>query len=272
MIGGRQLCGERRLAVCLTVAALAAFLPGCQSLSVPWKKQTAPSPPPPSNVSLPHLEDEKLAFGQDADAATLTPKQKAGVQLYVGSQFERNNEPQRAMETYREVIRKDPTCAEAYHRLAILKDKAGQSDEAFKLFHEAIRREPKNAEYYCDLGYSLYLQRRWKESETNLRHALELQSSHTRAHNNLGLVLARTERYDEALSEFSRVGCCEAEARANLAHALMLESRWADAEAQCERALASKNLTPEMQAKLSRLRTVARAEAKAESTPRAQSG
>ena len=259
----------RLFALCATAAGLAC-LSGCQSFSIPGLKQN--KQPIAATSTLPHLENDGLAPAASGTGSTLTDKQRAGVQMFVASQFESSNEPDRAVQAYREVIQKDPECAGAYHRLAILRDKAGKHDESFKLFHDAIRRDPKNPEIHCDLGYSLYLQRRWQDSENSLRRAIALRPNHNRAHNNLGLVLARTDRHQDALREFSQVGCTEAEARANLAHALLLESRWAEAEAQCERALASRNLTPQMHSKLSRLRTVARAEAKVAANPAPQSG
>jgi hypothetical protein len=53
------------------------------------------------------------------------------------------------------------------------------------------------------------------------------------------LLLARTNRPDQALEEFARGGCSLAESRANLAFALMLEKRWGDAQKQFSMALAA---------------------------------
>jgi Flp pilus assembly protein TadD len=89
------------------------------------------------------------------------------------------------------------------------------------------------------MGYSLYLQRRWGEAEMNLRQALALKPSHSRAHNNLALVLAHGERLDEAFAEFRKAGCTEADARVNMAFVLTLERHWPEARRHYERALAA---------------------------------
>ncbi len=71
-----------------------------------------------------------------------------------------------------------------------------------------------------------------------MRQALALRPDLTLAHINLGLLLACTGRIDESLVEFARAGCPEADARTNIAFALMLEERWWEAQQQYELALA----------------------------------
>jgi Tfp pilus assembly protein PilF len=77
------------------------------------------------------------------------------------------------------------------------------------------------------------------DAEETFRQCLVLAPQHTRAHNNLGMVLARTDRCEQALAEFRRAGCTEADAQANLAYALTLERRWLEAQAAYEQALAA---------------------------------
>src|SRR5262249_56804428 len=84
----------------------------------------------------------------------------------------------------------------------------------------------------------LYLQRRWEEAEAALRHALALEPGHSRAHNNLGLVLAQAGRPEDALASFRSAGCTEADAHVNLAFVLTLQRRWDEARGYYERALA----------------------------------
>src|SRR5207249_10438430 len=55
----------------------------------------------------------------------------------------------------------------------------------------------------------------------------------------LGLLLGRTGRDDDALAEFRKAGCTEADARVNLAFALSLERRWPEARGQYRQALAA---------------------------------
>ena len=89
------------------------------------------------------------------------------------------------------------------------------------------------------MGYSLYLQRCWAQAEVNLRQAIAIRPDHSRAHNNLGLLLAHLDRTDEALAEFRRGGCPPAEAHANVAFAHTMEKRWPQARQHYELALAA---------------------------------
>jgi Flp pilus assembly protein TadD len=85
------------------------------------------------------------------------------------------------------------------------------------------------------------------EAEHSLRQCLALANEHARAHNNLGMVLARTDRCEEALAEFRRGGCNENDSQTNLAYALTLECRWAEARACYERVLAADPSSTESQ-------------------------
>ena len=137
-------------------------------------------------------------------------KQKADVQMVIARSLDRQGDVARAKQVYMSVLHKDPDRADAHHRLAVLHDMTGTHEESIKHYHDALLLDPQNAEIHCDLGYSLYLQQKWPDAETSLRHALELKPELARAHNNLGLLLARTARPDEALMHFSRVGSSEA--------------------------------------------------------------
>jgi Flp pilus assembly protein TadD len=72
----------------------------------------------------------------------------------------------------------------------------------------------------------------------SLRRAIDLDPGNQRAHNNLGLTLARSGRAEEALAEFRRAGCNVAGAQTNLALTLTLEGSWEEARAHYHQALA----------------------------------
>jgi Flp pilus assembly protein TadD len=118
-----------------------------------------------------------------------------------------------------------------------LHDKKGDPETAAKYYQEALKRDAKNAEVHCDYGYSRYVRRDFPAAEKSLRQAIALNPNLGRAHTNLGLLLARTGREDEALKEFAKTGCSEPMARCNLAFALATERRWQEAQSQFEMAL-----------------------------------
>jgi tetratricopeptide (TPR) repeat protein len=203
----------------LAAAVGIVYLTGCQ---LPGR--------PPSGPSL-------SAGGEGA--SPITAAQAADVQIAFGRALEKQGDLERSAAAYREAVKRDPHRADACWRLAVLQDRQGKGEEAGELYRKALQAQPDNADLYCDLGYSLYLRGCGKESEANLRHALQLAADHRRAHNNLALLLAHTGRADEALAEFRKGGCKEADAHTDLAFALTLERRWDEAREHYELALAA---------------------------------
>ena len=190
-----------------------------------------------------HLEPLPVAAPPGMPTAESTPKltaaQVADVKIAYGRTLEKRGAPDQAQTMYVEALKLDSSRADACARLGVLYDQQCKFDEAAHWHRKAVAAEPKNPDFHCNAGYSLYLQGNLIEAEKSLRTCLALSPDHARGHNNLGMILARTDRCEEALAEFHRAGCNEADAQANLAYALTLERHWAEAEACYQRALAA---------------------------------
>lgn len=199
----------------MTLGGVAVFLAGCQ---------------------FPSFRSAQRASPEDHDRP-LNSRQVADVQLSLARSLEQRGETEPALNAYRQAVEKDPRRATGYWRMAILQDRQGKVEESATLYQQALKLDAKNPDLLCDYGYSLYLQRRWAESEERLRQAIALKPKHLRAHNNLGMVLAQTERADEALAEFRKAGCDTADAHSNLAFVMTLNRRWDEARQQYELAL-----------------------------------
>jgi Flp pilus assembly protein TadD len=169
----------------------------------------------------------------------LNARQVADVQVALGRSLEKRGEPGQAMAHYAEALQRDPNRADACVRMAIIYDQQGKFDQSLPLYQKALAARPGDPDIFCNWGYSMYLQDRLGEAEMNLRQALALQHDHQRAHNNLGMVLARLNRGDEAFSEFRRAGCTEVDAHLNLAFALTLTRDWPAVKEHYEAALAA---------------------------------
>jgi Tfp pilus assembly protein PilF len=93
--------------------------------------------------------------------------------------------------------------AEIHHDLGVDALRAGRYPDALKEFDAAIASDDGFAEAYrgrglvLDLGFG-----RLPEAEKAYRMAVELRPSFSEAHNDLGQLLARTGRWDEAIREF----------------------------------------------------------------------
>ncbi len=226
---------KRPLSAChfIGLTILATLLLGCQ------KTETVPSNPWVVQESPEEKSSGPASWFKKKSDKSWTEDQKNGIQLAMAQSYERQGQTEQAIKLYRNILEDDKRCVEACHRLAVLHDKKGDCQGSEKFYRQALELQPDNAGILCDLGYSYYLQRRWKEGEECLRRAVELDPALSRAHNNLGLLLACTDRNSEAMVEFTQARCTESEARSNMAFALMLQERWDDARRQLELALAA---------------------------------
>ena len=109
------------------------------------------------------------------------------------------------------------------HRLGVLYDKTGQSDRALPYYQKAINKDPTNAELLCDIGYRYAIGGDWQHAVSYYQMALKNSPNLDRAHNNLGVVMARNNRSDLAINHFLKAGCTEQQAQQNLAQITNVE-------------------------------------------------
>ncbi|MDG3004744.1 tetratricopeptide repeat protein [Paludisphaera mucosa] len=173
-------------------------------------------------------------------AAKVSHRQAADVEIAMARSLEQSGDLAGAEAAYRDALAKDPRRGDAEARLAVLADERGDLKGSAEHFERAARLAPDDPEILCDRGYSYYLQRRWADAEGCLRKALQKDPRHARAHNNLGLTLARQGDRDGALAEFAKAGCDRADARSNLALVLAMEGRVEDARTLYAEAAAAK--------------------------------
>jgi Tfp pilus assembly protein PilF len=217
MITGSDRTATRWILMALLVLCLA----GCQQ----WSSMLRPS----SKVAL-----ARKSASDTSDSSEVTKEQKADVQIAMAHSLERQGQVEQAIKAYQDALVQDKNRTDVYHRLAVIYDKKGDRENAQKYYAKALQKRPKDAELLADFGYSCYLHRRWDDAERSLRHAIELDPQLTRAHNNLGLLLAHNGHPKEALPEFAKAGCSEAEAHANLGFALSLNDDWKQARREFE--------------------------------------
>jgi tetratricopeptide (TPR) repeat protein len=149
-------------------------------------------------------------------------------ELALARSLELQGKTDEAIYTYSTILAKEDR-ADAHHRLAVLHDKRGSFQASEEHYQVALKLDPKNAELLCDRGYSYLLQDRLEDAQDHLKKAIKRDPTLNRAHNNLGLLLAQQGHVDRALVEFAAAGCSHAEARTNLACALTMAGKVADA-------------------------------------------
>lgn len=253
-----SLCGHRRAADTVSLTETCRHLPritrliaifiaaaatasGCSSTTGanswrwPWQSTATPASTNPFITNAGKPGSVPLGTQQAVVPATATewPNEKRAardLKLALAQMLEQQGAAPEAIEAYENVLRSEPGHTAVAHRLAVLLDKSGQSRRAEPYYQACLRATPSDPDLLSDFAYHCYLERRWADAETNLQRALAINPRHVRARNNLGLVLARTERPREAFDQFAGTGCSTADAHANVAFALAAESRLEDAE------------------------------------------
>jgi type IV pilus biogenesis/stability protein PilW len=93
--------------------------------------------------------------------------------------------------------------AEIHHDLAVEALQKGAPQDALREFDLALEADPAMPEAHMGRGLVMeYGFGRLKEAEAEYRRAIQVRPAYSEAHNNLGQLLARTGRYDEAIQSF----------------------------------------------------------------------
>lgn len=113
------------------------------------------------------------------------------------------NLPQ-AMDAFKKALEIKPDYAEAQHNLGVTLAEMGRWEEAISAYQRALKIptnvNPESA--YTNLGWAYYNLGRLAEAEGALRQALRLEPTLAAAHYNLGLVLLKAGRREEARASF----------------------------------------------------------------------
>jgi Flp pilus assembly protein TadD len=170
----------------------------------------------------------RLPAGESEPTAAVTNPTKTRVDLLLAmaANQERHRQLSAAIASYERILELAPDHATATHRLALLHDRQGNQQQAEEYFAACQRLTPDDPNLLADLGYRAYLREDWPVAEQYFQRGLELAPKNARLHNNCGLLLARLERYPEALEEFRAGGCNRAQAAANVGHLCVIEQRW----------------------------------------------
>jgi tetratricopeptide (TPR) repeat protein len=146
-----------------------------------------------------------------------------------------------AAEAYRQALVSEPGDASAWHALGdILLNDLSRAEEAEKAYAEATRIDGNTSLYWCNLGLALARLERWPEAETALRKATEFENGSALAWWRLGWVLARKGSFVEATGAFrhsTELGPNEGRAWNSLAWLLYLTEQDNDAESAAREAV-----------------------------------
>ncbi len=110
-----------------------------------------------------------------------------------------------ARRSFREALKIDPECAEAFHGLAIVSDLNQDWELADISYKRALAIRPNDVDLLNDQGYSYLLQNRYHEASQYLNRALQVSPGHEKAHINLAILDIRRGHQDTALVRLENV-------------------------------------------------------------------
>jgi len=111
-----------------------------------------------------------------------------------------------AERSLRLALKMNPRYPEALSQMGVLLDLQGNHSLARDFHRRAIALAPEQASYRNNLGFSLYLDKRYQEAISTFSKALELDASARRVHNNLAFAFGRLGNMTRAYSEFRLAG------------------------------------------------------------------
>jgi Flp pilus assembly protein TadD len=95
---------------------------------------------------------------------------------------------------------------EANNLLGLAYDHRGQHGRAQEFYQRALTLAPRDAHVISNLGFSLYMDDRYKDALAKLKLAVRLDPSSPEIYNNLGFVYGRLRKYDDAFRSFTQAG------------------------------------------------------------------
>ncbi|WP_324731035.1 tetratricopeptide repeat protein [Pseudomonas paeninsulae] len=93
-----------------------------------------------------------------------------------------------------------------YNALGVLADLNNDFPLSEAYYRLAMLIEPRSVLVQNSLGYSYYMAGQWPEAERTYQRGISYDASYKPLWRNYGLLLARMERYEEALSAFEQIG------------------------------------------------------------------
>lgn len=156
----------------------------------------------------------------------------------MGQAFMRKEEYDEAEKNFQKALQLNPDLWLSHNDLGMIYDRKLRFDDAIAHYEAAINIKPDQYVLLNNLGVSYYLNREYKKSAETLLKAIEAGSDpkNAKVYNNLGLVLGKLDRYEEALEAFKKAEDRPA-AYNNLGYCYFLQGKYEKAIAAFEKAI-----------------------------------
>lgn len=164
------------------------------------------------------------------------PRISANTHLASGRMLEQQKDFVGAIRQYDKALANNPKLVEAYNRLGIVYQKLERFPEAETAFKRGVRIAPDSAMLHNNLGYCYLMQEKLQPAEAEFKNALAISPQFERARMNHAIILARTERVEESVKEFTQVVPAEV-AYYNVAVICSEKGQYSEAEEALKRSL-----------------------------------
>jgi predicted CXXCH cytochrome family protein len=182
----------------------------------------------------------KAGIAQLTAAIAKHAPRRAEWHLDLAEALDNGGQPARALASYREVVRLDPSSAVGWQRLGTALRRSSLHAEGAAALERSIKLAPARAMTWHELGLTYRLLGRTAEAAAALEKAIERDPEMPEAHNNLGILRAGVGDAASAEASFReaiRIKPSYADAHGNLANLLAAGGRLAEAQAEFDRAL-----------------------------------
>ncbi|MCA1322903.1 tetratricopeptide repeat protein [Herbaspirillum sp. alder98] len=137
-----------------------------------------------------------------------------------------------ALQLIEDALQLQPDAADAWHRKAMLEERAKQFDDARRSMTQALRLNRQSAVYWLDAGLIEHAAGVYEDALRYFDEALIVDPELADAHVSRGTSLARLRQYDEAIDSYRRAlrfAPGDADAKVNLALSLLVLGQWQEA-------------------------------------------
>ncbi len=200
-----------------------------------------------------------LACSQAQLESMRGPRIAASTHLASAGMLERQNNHNAAIKQYEEAIESDPKLVQAYFGLGRLHFKLKQFEEAALALARGAAAQCDVPSVHNNLGFTYLQQRKYEDAERSFRRALELSPHFVRARMNLAITLARMDRINDSIDQFSEI-VPQDDAYFNIAVIRAEENDYAGAAKALKSALATNPAYEPALDHMDRIQRIARAE------------
>ncbi len=145
----------------------------------------------------------------EAEPLQISPEQSqnndgwyAAYHFGMGVFHQKNNEIEKAVEEYNNVIKLDPDNAEVHINLGVIYKDKGDLDKAVEEYEKALAIDPRLEVGYNNLGVVYFLKGNYIEAIRHYQKAIEINPKNLESYVNLGIAYGMQKRSDEAIRAF----------------------------------------------------------------------